>query len=264
MFIEKRLKSLYEFDKETPLYFDIEKPLEILQNYDEAELYKIIQFDKEFQNILETFLAVCFTARVLYENMEVIDFTKTTIDIIDYNLLVREFQLLDILKDIANYYEFIELKIGTIAYHTNLNMLIKKLKDLLINTEELEKIEKNEYVRYLLSSNINLMKSEISENKNNLKNEFREILKRNIFETSFKDFSFITTEYCLAVYKQDSLIDSLNYFANIQEILLSSGIDSLEKKSIMLNFIKLNKLYEENQKIQRKLTRNLRDEGFKK
>ena len=43
--------------------------------------------------------------------MEVIDFTKTTIDIIDYNLLVREFQLLDILKDIANYYEFIKIKV---------------------------------------------------------------------------------------------------------------------------------------------------------
>ena len=191
MFIEKRLKKLYEFDKQTPLYFNIEEPLDVLQDYDEAELYKIIQFDKEIKGILEPFLAVCFTARLVYENIEQMDLTQTTFDIINYDLLIREFELLDLLKDIAIYYEFIELKSGTIAYHTNLNIIIKSLKHLLCNIENLIKKEKNEYIKDLLNTNIELMKTEIFDNKKELKKEFREILKKSSSELSFQNFSIL-------------------------------------------------------------------------
>lgn len=251
--IHKRLDRLYDFNECTPLYFNVQAPIEILKSYDDAEIFKIIQFDKEIKNILEPFFSICSTARMIYENM---NFRKIEDELekhMNAYFFLKEIELLDILRDIAIYYEFIELRSDVFFYQKNLNEMVTLLKEILKDVEQLKDSSSDVYMFRILSENIDMLKSDIEDNKNQLNIEMKNILKWMNRGLKFADFSSIFTQYCLEIFKQDSLIDSEIFFNNIYVLLMIFETDNELAISICQKYESLKKIKENIQQVQQKL-----------
>lgn len=262
LIIKKYLKKLKEFNSKTPFYFEIEEPLEILWSYDNVELYRIIQFDIEIKNILESFLMVCYTARILYENIDFISVQKTIEDTIDLRYFMWEMQLLDILRTISLYYDFIELKTDISLYYQNLNKLIDVLSKILANIENLKNESTDGYMYSILSENLNMLNDDIVDNKIDLKRELNNILSKRKNEMEFSDFSLLMTEYCLAVFNQEKLLDSICYIKNVYEFIVYYGFESQIAKQIVKEYDEFIELFTENQKIQKRLYSGQKDRNL--
>lgn len=250
--IKKYLDKLKEFDEVTPVYFDIESPLNILYSYDEDELYKIIQFDVEFKNILEPFLTVCYTSRMLYENTDFLNIQKTLQDIVDMNYYYREIQLLDILRFISLYCDFIELKTDISMYYQNINKIIAVLNEILVDIEKFREETNNSYIYEILSANLKMLNNDIINNKIDLKKELRNIFK-NKKRMEFSEFSLLFVEYGLAVFNQEKFLDSLCYIENVYKFITDYDLKNEIAKKIAKNYEEFVALFFENQQIQKRL-----------
>lgn len=260
-FLEDRLNELKKIEKYTPLCFKLEQPLNILYSFDEVTLYNVIQFDQEIKAILESFLAVCYTASILYDNIDFIELGRS-ISSINSKAFLKHISLSNTLRLIAVYFESYKFPTNISEYTSNIIKLSNILKCILDDAKKLRDQSTDIYMFEMLNNNIGMLEEDIDDNKRNLRIVFKKLLRDLCDKLSFGEYFELMTQYCLLIYNQDSLFSSTDYFDNIYKFIKYFEINNELAQNIVKGYEEFKDLKFENMNLQRKLFNGQNDQSL--